>query len=55
VVSRKVDLRRLESVYRTLGDLAAEEHPELDGKTRDALGLVRDRIDQIIQRKEAGR
>lgn len=48
-----VSKRRIESAIGTLGDLTTEEHPELDGRTRDEVSHVIYVLETIIERREA--
>jgi hypothetical protein len=51
---RRVDVRRIVAARATLADLTTEDHPELDGATRDAIGLVRSVLMDIAERKQGG-
>lgn len=45
----RVTRSRLEDASDTLGDLATEYLPELDGPTRDAIGVVRDVLEHLAE------
>lgn len=47
-----VSKRRMEAAVDTLGDLTTEDHPELDGKTRDEMSHVIYVLETIIERRE---
>ena len=46
-----VSLRRIEAALDTLGDLAAEDHEELTGEVRDAIGRVRSALWIIVDQR----
>ena len=45
-----VSLRRIDAALDTLGDLAGQEHPELTGEVRDAIGRVRHALHDMADR-----
>lgn len=47
----KVTKRRMEAALCTLADLTAEDHDELDGKTRDEFAHVIDVLDRLIEQR----
>ncbi|WP_157063317.1 hypothetical protein [Luteipulveratus mongoliensis] len=50
-MTRTVTRSRIEAALRTLADLTTEEHPELDGRTRDQIAYVRSVLHEINERK----
>ena len=46
----RVSPDRVSAAIDTLGDLAGEDHPELDPATRDDLGHLRFVLEQILER-----
>lgn len=50
-MSARVTKRRMEAAIRTLADLTAEDHDELDGATRDEFSHVIDVLDRLIEER----
>lgn len=50
-----VSVQWLEAALCTLADLTTEDHPELDGGTRDEVSHVIYVLDQMIERRRAER
>ena len=50
--ARRVSVRRMEAARATLADLTTQDHDELTGEVRDAIGLVRHVLADIAERIE---